>query len=54
MTEGFPRWVEDEINNGARSQREGERLGPRGPMGEEPEVCEFPPQPDHEDDIEPP
>ncbi|CUK21915.1 Uncharacterised protein [Achromobacter xylosoxidans] len=52
MTEGFPRWVEDEIQNWARSQWEGEWPGPCGPMGEEPEVCDFPPKPGHEDDIE--
>lgn len=53
MTEGFPSWVEQEIHNWARSQWEGEWPGPRRMLDEPPAICEFPPQPGHEDDSEP-
>lgn len=53
MNEGLPRWVEDEIRNWARSQWEGDWPGPRRMREDVPEVCEFPPQPGHDDDDEP-
>lgn len=53
MEEGLPRWVEDEIRNWMRSQWEGDWPGPRRMAQAMPDVCEFPPQPGHDDDDEP-
>ena len=53
MEAGMPRWVEDEIRNWARSQWEGDWPGPRRMAQETPDLCEFPPQPGHDDDDEP-
>ncbi|MDH2052548.1 hypothetical protein [Achromobacter marplatensis] len=53
MIDGFPRWVDDEIHNWARSQWEGEWPGPGRALLDEPTVCAFPPQPGHAHDDEP-
>ncbi|WP_313457208.1 hypothetical protein [Achromobacter sp.] len=53
MEAGLPRWVEDEIRNWARAQWEGDWPGPRRMEQDAPDLCEFPPQPGHDDDDEP-
>ena len=53
MSDGFPSWVVAEIENWARSQWEGEWPGPRPMLDDGPAICEFPPQPGHEDGYEP-